>query len=184
MYALYAQTACCCDVSQVQTAKAAFRHNRCQDMANDMCKALPRLQQAWALIEAAYMLADCSYTTTHRALAVCCHCLSAWQVRRLQSLVWCLAAGLFPFRTQMTKDKMKMGYIEVETQQGCNLFPPHCKARGHVYHYSEILQEKIVGGFHNGRHKELEWETGYQATMQVSLPIPLLPWQSVVNIVL
>ncbi|KAA6423400.1 MAG: cobyrinic acid a, partial [Trebouxia sp. A1-2] len=76
-------------------------------------------------------------------------------------------AGLFPFRTQMTKDKMKMGYIEVETQQGCNLFPPHCKARGHVYHYSEILQEKVVGGFANGRHKELEWETGYQATMQV-----------------
>lgn len=67
----------------------------------------------------------------------------------------------------MTKDKMKMGYIEVETQQGCNLFPPHCKARGHVYHYSEILQEKVVGGFANGRHKELEWETGYQATMQV-----------------
>ena len=69
----------------------------------------------------------------------------------------------------MTKDKMKMGYIEVETQQGCNLFPPHCKARGHVYHYSEILQEKVVGGFTNGRHKELEWETGYQATMQVCL---------------
>ena len=68
----------------------------------------------------------------------------------------------------MTKDKMKMGYIEVETQPGCNLFPPHCKARGHVYHYSEILQEKVVGGFTNGRHKDLEWETGYQATMQVS----------------
>ena len=66
------------------------------------------------------------------------------------------------------KDKMKMGYIEVVTQPGCNLFPPHCKARGHVYHFSEILQEKVVGGFTNGRHKEVEWETGYQATMQVS----------------
>lgn len=63
---------------------------------------------------------------------------------------------------------MKMGYIEVETQQGCNLFPPHCKARGHVYHFSEILQEKVVGGFNHGRVAELQWETGYQATMQVS----------------
>lgn len=68
----------------------------------------------------------------------------------------------------MTKDKMKMGYIEVETQQGCNLFPPHCKARGHVYHFSEILQEKVVGGFH-GPATDLEWQTGYQATMQVGL---------------
>ena len=80
----------------------------------------------------------------------------------------CIAAGLFPFRTHMTKDKMKMGYIEVETQQGCNLFPPHCKARGHVYHFSEILQEKVVGGFH-GPATDLEWQTGYQATMQVGL---------------
>ena len=63
---------------------------------------------------------------------------------------------------------MKMGYIEVETQQGCNLFPPHCKARGHVYHFSEILQEKVVGGFH-GPATDLEWQTGYQATMQVGL---------------
>ena len=61
-----------------------------------------------------------------------------------------------------------MGYIEVETQQGCNLFPPHCKARGHVYHFSEILQEKVVGGFH-GPGTDLEWQTGYQATMQVGL---------------
>ena len=68
----------------------------------------------------------------------------------------------------MTKDKMKMGYIEVDTQQGCNLFPPHCKARGHVYHFSEILQEKVVGGFH-GPGTDLEWQTGYQATMQVWL---------------
>ena len=67
----------------------------------------------------------------------------------------------------MTKDKMKMGYIEVETQPGCNLFPPHCKARGHVYHFSEILQEKVVGGFNPGKGTELEWQTGYQATMQV-----------------
>ncbi|KAL3138055.1 hypothetical protein ABBQ38_005288 [Trebouxia sp. C0009 RCD-2024] len=76
-------------------------------------------------------------------------------------------AGLFPFRTQMTKDKMKMGYIEVETQKACNLFPPNCKARGHVYHFSEILQEKVVGGFTHGPGTELEWQTGYQATMQV-----------------
>ena len=86
------------------------------------------------------------------------------------------AAGLFPFRTQMTKDKMKMGYIEVETQQGCNLFPANCKARGHVYHFSEILQEKVVGGFSNGRAKDLEWETGYRATMQVTETRTFCPW--------
>lgn len=69
----------------------------------------------------------------------------------------------------MTKDKMKMGYIEVETQKGCNLFPAHCKARGHVYHFSEILQEKVVGGFTHGPGIELQWQTGYHATMQVGL---------------
>lgn len=42
---------------------------------------------------------------------------------------------------------MKTGYVEVVTQPACTLFPPGCTVRGHVYHYSEILQEHVVGGF-------------------------------------
>ena len=42
---------------------------------------------------------------------------------------------------------MKTGYVEVVTQPACTLFPPGCTVRGHVFHYSEILQEHVVGGF-------------------------------------
>ncbi len=42
---------------------------------------------------------------------------------------------------------MKCGYVEVVTLEACTLFPPHCTVRGHVFHYSEILQEHVVGGF-------------------------------------
>ena len=50
------------------------------------------------------------------------------------------AVGVFPFRTHMTQNSMKMGYVEVRTQQPCALFPPEATVRGHVYHFSEILQ--------------------------------------------
>jgi len=33
---------------------------------------------------------------------------------------------------------MSMGYVEVSTQPGCNLFPPGSSIRGQVYHFSEI----------------------------------------------
>ena len=39
----------------------------------------------------------------------------------------------------MTK-RMKMGYVEVEMQSACNLFPAGVRARGHVYHFSEVVQ--------------------------------------------
>ena len=39
----------------------------------------------------------------------------------------------------MTK-RMKMGYVEVEMQPACNLFPAGARARGHVYHFSEVVQ--------------------------------------------
>jgi len=48
--------------------------------------------------------------------------------------------GIFPFRTHMTEKSMKMGYVEVETKSLCALFPWDQKVRGHVYHFSEILQ--------------------------------------------
>lgn len=70
-----------------------------------------------------------------------------------------------------------MGYVEVETRDTCPLFPPGLTARGHVFHFSQILEEKIVGGF-----GPLASPTGYKmcysATMQVPHPLPqsvLLP---------
>jgi hypothetical protein len=38
-----------------------------------------------------------------------------------------------------------MGYVEVSTTPDCNIFPPGCTARGHVFHYSEIVEERAVG---------------------------------------
>ena len=35
-----------------------------------------------------------------------------------------------------------MGYCEVETQTACSLFPWGQVVRGHVYHFSEILQAR------------------------------------------
>eukprot|EP00891_Asterochloris_glomerata_P004700 jgi/Astpho2/4700/e_gw1.00067.403.1_t len=52
-------------------------------------------------------------------------------------------AGVFPFRTSMSRRGGRTGYVEVEARQGC-LFPAGCKLRGHICHSSEILQ---VGGF-------------------------------------
>lgn len=39
----------------------------------------------------------------------------------------------------MTQGKMKMGYVEVATQQGCRLFPAGATVRGHVFHFSEMV---------------------------------------------
>lgn len=39
----------------------------------------------------------------------------------------------------MTK-KMKMGYVEVEVLAACPLYPSGITARGHCYHFSEIIQ--------------------------------------------
>lgn len=55
------------------------------------------------------------------------------------------AVGVFPFRTHMTQNSMKMGYVEIATLPPCSLFPRSESARGHVYHFSEILQ---VGPWH------------------------------------
>lgn len=43
----------------------------------------------------------------------------------------------------MTQGSMKMGYVEVETQQHCRLFPPGARVRGHVFHFSEMVQEQV-----------------------------------------
>ena len=48
--------------------------------------------------------------------------------------------GVFPFRTHMTQKSMKMGYVSVKTRPGCPMFPPNVSVRGHIYHFSEILE--------------------------------------------
>lgn len=54
------------------------------------------------------------------------------------------AVGIFPFRTHMTEKGMKMGYVEVCTKKACSLFPSEETVRGHVYHFSEILQVSFI----------------------------------------
>lgn len=58
----------------------------------------------------------------------------------VQNISCWYAVGVFPFRTAMTAERMKMGYVEVQTLPACSLFPPGCTVRGHVFHFSEILQ--------------------------------------------
>jgi len=77
----------------------------------------------------------------------------------------CAAVGIFPFRTVMTQGKMKMGYVEVETQPTCRLFPPGAQVRGHVFHFSEMVQEQIVSGL-SGLPDTKGWDHAYRATMQ------------------
>lgn len=40
----------------------------------------------------------------------------------------------------MGRGKLSMGYVEVETREGCPLFPPGALVRGQVHHHSEIVQ--------------------------------------------
>lgn len=86
--------------------------------------------------------------------------------------------GIFPFRTVMNSGKMHMGYVEVETQSECPIFPPNCKARGQVYHFSEIRQEQRVGGVLNssrdGDTLSRGWYASYRATMQTPGAEPVL----------
>ena len=71
--------------------------------------------------------------------------------------------------------KMKMGYVQLQMQPACNLFPDGVLARGHVYHFSEIVQERVVGGLGAGAaprsataaRAAADWDVGYSATMQV-----------------
>lgn len=57
------------------------------------------------------------------------------------------AAGVFPFRTHMTPNRPKLGYVEVTTEGACPLFEPGQAARGHVGHSAEILQERVVSHY-------------------------------------
>ena len=58
------------------------------------------------------------------------------------------SVGVFPFRTHMTEKRMKMGYVAVETLTACSLFPGGQSARGHIYHFSEILEARMQHAVH------------------------------------
>ncbi|KAH7623555.1 hypothetical protein Ndes2526B_g02000 [Nannochloris sp. 'desiccata'] len=57
--------------------------------------------------------------------------------------------GVFPFKAVLPPGKYVMGYVEVEVTSACPLFPAGIKARGHVHHASELLEEHHVGGVGN-----------------------------------
>ena len=84
------------------------------------------------------------------------------------------AAGVFPFRTHLTANRLKRGYVEVTVEETCSLFDGGQSARGFVCHTAEILQERVVGGLPavgSGRRNSLSsrdagWQAGYSALMQ------------------
>eukprot|EP00887_Chlorella_sp_A99_P000875 scaffold5.g875.t1 len=84
----------------------------------------------------------------------------------------CPMAGVFSFKTVLS-GKMAMGYCEVETTGACPLFPPGRRVRGQVFHFSEIVQESVVGGAGaalsssprpdkaSGASSDASWQHGY-----------------------
>jgi cobyrinic acid a,c-diamide synthase len=92
--------------------------------------------------------------------------------------------GVFPFKVVLPPGKYVMGYVEVEVTSACPLFPAGIKARGHVHHASELLEEHHVGGVevaaegdgedgdgsNNENHKVgvgAPWRTGYISHPQI-----------------
>jgi cobyrinic acid a,c-diamide synthase len=51
--------------------------------------------------------------------------------------------GIFPFWTRLAS-RAKLGYTEVKIENQSNLFPQYAIARGHRFHYSEIIDEPGV----------------------------------------
>lgn len=91
-------------------------------------------------------------------------------------LPFLFAVGVFPFKAVLPPGKYTMGYVEIETTAECPLFPPGVKARGHVHHASELVEEHHVGGVvaadaapHGGTngHVGAAWRTGYLIRPQV-----------------
>jgi cobyrinic acid a,c-diamide synthase len=49
--------------------------------------------------------------------------------------------GLYPFKTRMLSRRKALGYREVELKKGTLLGPQGLRARGHEFHYSELINE-------------------------------------------
>jgi len=87
--------------------------------------------------------------------------------------------GVFEFRTRMVKDT-KMGYVEVHTQPTCRLFPPNQTARGQVYHFFQVVYERVVSGLSNGA--DVPWNEDYVATLQAPNARPVFEGYALVNV--
>ncbi len=59
-------------------------------------------------------------------------------------------AGVFPFETQMKKERLHLGYRNVFLQKDCILGKKGDRLRGHEFHYSSIVgQRATVKEYHN-----------------------------------
>ena len=56
--------------------------------------------------------------------------------------------GIFPFRTRMTK-KASLGYVSVNVSTKNGLFPADVTIRGQFFHFSEVVEERVIGGLHS-----------------------------------
>ncbi|KAK2076215.1 hypothetical protein QBZ16_001147 [Prototheca wickerhamii] len=54
-------------------------------------------------------------------------------------------AGVFPFKTVL-RERATLGYVRVETTAASPVFAPGRSARGQVFHHTEIVEERVIGG--------------------------------------
>ena len=53
--------------------------------------------------------------------------------------------GIFPFKCQLKKGLRALGYREIITKTGSILGDPGTRARGHEFHYSNIIEAQYNG---------------------------------------
>ena len=61
--------------------------------------------------------------------------------------------GVFPFRTRLTP-KAKLGYVTVKIGKTNGIFPKSMVTRGQFFHFSEVVEERVVGGLHSKTFSE------------------------------
>jgi len=86
--------------------------------------------------------------------------------------------GVFPFKAVLPPGKYVMGYVEVEVTSACPLFPAGIKARGHVHHASELLEEHHVGGVGSGSGNGVEDSIGDVGSTTQNPSVVGAPWRT------
>ena len=70
--------------------------------------------------------------------------------------------GIFPFWTGLSS-KLKLGYTEIQVKNSNSLFPEKAIARGHCFHYSEIIGNlKIPTSYIASSRRRNQFFEGYQ----------------------
>ncbi|MDA2929946.1 cobyrinate a,c-diamide synthase [Acidobacteria bacterium AH-259-O06] len=69
--------------------------------------------------------------------------------------------GVFPFWTRMVS-KLKLAYAEIQTTPGSVLFPPNQKVRGHLFHFSEMVQPPDLNCGYQVKTFSHQFEEGFQ----------------------